>query len=155
MSPTPSRVNNADNWTQVIITPAMTAGHMGTSGNVFGSDAGHGWLVQGRVLANGGTYIGWARNLPEFESIPNPASHTRVNCNELWSSIVTKKYTASDGKMNPLNLQMLYFAITDRMNQNPGATKAVQAVRNVEFVVYQDSYFTTNRKFADIVLPIT
>lgn len=155
MSPAPSRVNNADNWPQAIMTLAMMTGHIGTPGNVFGSDAGHGWLVQGRALLNGGTYIGWARNFPEFEPIPNPTAHTRVNCNELWNTIITKKYTASDGTKKDINLQMLYFARTGRMNQNPGAVKAIQAVRSVEFVVSQDSYFTTNCKFADLVLPIT
>lgn len=155
MSPAPARINNGDNWPQAIMTLGAMTGHLGSSGNMVGSDGGHGWLVEGDQLVKGGTWIGRPTNFPDVDPVPNPLAEVRMNRNEVWDAIMTGKYTVGKGETRDINVQMLYFAKVERINQAAGTVKAIQAFRNVEFVVVQDMFLTPSAKFADLVLPIT
>jgi len=153
-SPAPARVNNAQSWPQAIMTLAFMTGHLGTPGNCVGSDAGHAWLMEGKALVEGGTWIGRPADFPDQPRIVNPVK-TVVNRNELWDAILTGKYTAGKDDIRDINIQMLYFGKASRLNQTAGAVKGIQAFRKVEFVVSQDMFMTPHCSFSDLVLPIT
>ena len=155
MASSAARINNADSYPQAIMTFGFMTGHIGTTGNCVGSDGGHGWLVEGKQLVTGGTWIGRPTNFPDVAPVPNPIAHIRVNRMEIWDAILNKKYTAGKGNMQDINLQMIYLTKVERIGQTPGAVKAIQAFRAVEFVVCQDLYLNSSCKFADLVLPVT
>jgi anaerobic dimethyl sulfoxide reductase subunit A len=154
MSPAPARVNNADSWPQLIMTFGAMTGHIGTTGNVVGSDGGHSWLTEGPQLVRGGTWLARPSNFSKAEKIENPIN-PRVNRTQLWDAILNGKYRLATGKDKDCNFQMIYFAKAERMGQLPGAAKAIEAVRKVEFVACNESYLTTCAKFADLLLPVT
>ena len=63
--------------------------------------------------------------------------------------------TVGKGKVNDIDIHMIYIAKAERMGQTSGSVKAIEAFRKVDLVVVQDLYLTSSAKFADIVLPIT
>src|SRR5690606_41747924 len=105
-SPAPARVNTAQSWPQVITALGCMTGHYGTPGNCVGSDAGPAWLMEGKALVEGGTWIGRPADFPDQPRIVNPVK-TVVNRNELWDAILTGKYTAGKDDIRDINIQML------------------------------------------------
>lgn len=154
MSPAPARVNNADSWPQAITTFGAMTGHMGKSGSMVGSDGGHAWLAGGPPIVYGGTWIGRPSNFPKAPPVRNPID-IRINRNQVWEAVLTGKYTAGKDKQADINIQMLHFAKTERINQVAGSVKAIEAFRKVEFVAVQEHFLTSTAKYADLVLPAT
>ncbi len=155
MSSSAARFNNADSYPQAIMTLGFMTGHIGTPGNCVGSDGGHGWLVEGKQLVTGGTWIGRPTNFPDVPPVPNPIADVRVNRMEIWDAILNKKYVAGKDNVRDINIQMIYLTKVERIGQTPGAVKAIKAFREVEFVVCQDLYLNSSCKYSDLVLPVT
>jgi len=169
MSPAPARTTNGDSFTQAMMTLGAMTGHIGKSGSMVGSDFGHHWLTEGKSLAIGGNIQGdptWFTPGGK-EWIHNPIGgtggmynrpekpFTRINNNELWSAILTGKYTAGIDDIRDCNIQLIYNVHDNHLNQAPGTMKGIEAFRNVEFVVTQNLVLATPAKYSDIVLPVT
>lgn len=155
MSSSAARINNADSYPQAIMTLGFMTGHIGTPGNCVGSDGGHGWLVEGKQLVKGGTWIGRPTNFPDAAPVKNPIGTTKINRMEVWDAILSGKYKAGKNDVRDINIQMIYLAKAERIGQTPGSVKAIEAFRKVEFVACQDLYLNSSCKFADLVLPVT
>ena len=108
MASSAARINNADSYPQAIMTFGFMTGHIGTTGNCVGSDGGHGWLVEGKQLVTGGTWIGRPTNFPDVAPVPNPIAHIRANRIEIWDAILNKKSTAGKCNIPDITLQMIY-----------------------------------------------
>ena len=178
MSPAPSRTTNGCASPQTILALGAMCGCIGKPGCMTGSDAGHTWLMEGIDLVVGGNIQGdptWftpgAKEMLEnpiggvspsrFTGAPNgmytrpQAPYTRINVNELWTSVLEGTYTAGKDDVRPCKTQMFYHTHSNLMNQTPGTMLAIEAHRAVEFVVTQNIVMTTTAKYSDIVLPIT
>lgn len=169
MSPAPARTTNGDSWPQAVMTLGAMTGHIGKSGSMIGSDGGHTWEKEAYTLVVGGNILGEpAFFMPGVkEWITNPIGGTsgmynrpldpykRINNNEMWSSILTGKYTAGEGDIRECNIQMIWNVHSNHLNQAPGVLKGIEAFRKVEFVLTQNFVMTTSAKYSDIVLPIT
>jgi len=169
MSPAPARNTRADSWPQAVLALGAMTGHIGTTGNMTGSDAGHHWLMEGRSMVRGGTILGDPTPFTPggMQHIPNPLGgpggmyerpvdpYIRINNNELWSAVLTGKYTAGYEDIRDIDIQMIYHVHSNHINQAPGTMQAIEAHRRVEFVVTQNYVPTSTAKYSDIVLPIT
>ncbi|MCL1798903.1 MAG: molybdopterin-dependent oxidoreductase [Eggerthellaceae bacterium] len=178
MSPAPSRTTNGHTLPQAILALGAMAGCIGKPGCMTGSDAGHTWLMEGKTLAFGGNIQGdptWftpgGKDMIEnpiggispsrFTNTPNGMytrplpPFTRINVNEIWTSVLEGTYKAGKDDDRECPIQMYYHTHSNLMNQTPGTMKAIEAHRKVEFVVTQNIVMTTTAKYSDIVLPIT
>lgn len=169
MSPAPARNTRADSWPQAIMALGAMTGHIGTTGRMTGSDTGHHWLVEGPPLVRGGTIQGdptpWTPG--GMKQIVNPldggqgmydhpkGSRVRINNNELWEAVLTGKYTAGYQDIRDINIQMIYHVHSNHLNQNPGTMRAIEAHRQVEFVVTHNYVPTSTARYSDIILPVT
>ena len=169
MSPAPARNTRADSWPQAIMCLGAMTGHIGTTGNMTGSDAGHHWLMEGPPMVRGGMILGDPSIFSPgtFKHIENKlagpggmyerprAPHVRLNNNELWEATLTGKYTVGYEDQRDIDIQMIYHIHSNHLNQAPGTMKAIEAHRKVEFVVTQNYVPTSTAQYSDIVLPIT
>jgi anaerobic dimethyl sulfoxide reductase subunit A len=169
MSPAPARNTRADSWPQTIMTLGAMTGHIGTTGNMTGSDAGHHWLMEGPPLVKGGTILGDPSIFSSgtMPHIPNQLGgpggmytqpkdpYIRLNNNELWEATLSGKYTAGYQDEREIDIQMIYHVHSNHINQAPGTMKAIEAHRKVEFVVTQNYVPTSTALYSDFVLPIT
>ena len=141
-----TRINNGSSTSQAFITLAAMTGNLGIQG------AGTGLSCHNRagnagpaLVAAGGTGV---------KAIVNPVT-TNINYNQVWESVLTKKYIAAKDDVRDINIQMIYHGGSMTTNQTTGLTKAIAAHRAVEFVVTQGHFFNTDARYSDIVLPIT
>lgn len=178
MSPAPTRTTNGTSLPQITLALGAMAGCIGKSGCMTGSDSGHFWLMEGPDLVSGGTIQGdptWF-TAGGKEMIENPVGglspsrftgapngmytrplppYTRINVNELWTSVVDGTYTAGKDDVRECKTQMFYHVHSNLLNQAPGVMTAIEAHRKVEFVVTQNIVMTSTAQYSDIVLPIT
>ncbi|MEG2262557.1 MAG: molybdopterin-dependent oxidoreductase [Raoultibacter sp.] len=178
MAPAPARTTNGCAWPQTIMALGAMAGCIGKPGCMTGSDKGHTWQVGGPSLVLGGGVLGdYAWFTPggmkmvenpiggispsRFTGAPNGMysrplpPYYRINVNELWTSVLTGKFTAGKDDVRECKTKMYYHTHSNLMNQAPGVMKAIEAHRKVEFVVTQNIVMTTTAKYSDIVLPVT
>jgi anaerobic dimethyl sulfoxide reductase subunit A len=178
MAPAPGRTTNASALPQTILAFGAMCGGIGKSGCVTGSDAGHTWLMEGKGLVLGGNIQGepsWTtaggkemlvnpisgNSLSRFTQTPDgmytrpTQGYTRINNNEMWTSILNGTYTVGKGDIRPCPTKMLWHTHSNCMNQAPGTMLAIDAHRKLEFVVCQNMVMATPAVYADIVLPVT
>lgn len=142
----PARVRNADSWPQMFMTFGAMTGHMGESGRMTGVSCHYHTSNGGPVLVRaGGTGV---------PGITNPVKDS-INDNDMWDAVLHGKYTASYGKVEEINIQMIYHGGGATLQTRDGMTKGIAAHRKVEFVVSQSHFLSTNSLYADVVLPAT
>jgi anaerobic dimethyl sulfoxide reductase subunit A len=96
-------------------------------------------------------------NQPSFPG-PDPAKTDWYGMvwDEVWDAIVTGKYTATvRGKVDCDIKLISHLGLGAALNQTPSLNRGIEAHRKVEFVVTSTSYYTTNAKYSDVVLPVT
>jgi len=172
-SPAPARANNADHLPQAILSFGAMTGHMGKSGSQVGHDWGHTQLSQGNPLVTGGWFLDLT--YVRGERRENPLSSGfygyfgsfwrnerfedddvyLINFNELWHAVNVGECTVGYNKKRPLNIQCYISSNNNKMNQFPGSTEAISALRKMEFVMCQNLVFNPSAEYADIVLPVT
>jgi anaerobic dimethyl sulfoxide reductase subunit A len=169
MSPAPARNTRADSFPQAILALGAMTGHLGTTGNMVGSDAGHHWLMEGEPLLRGGTNLGdptpfTPGGMPDIDNpLGGPGGmyqrprdpYVRINNNELWSAVLNGRYTAGHEDVRKIDIRMIYHVHANHLNQAPGTMQGIEAHRKVDFVVTQNYAPTTTARYSDIVLPIT
>lgn len=179
MAPAPARTTNGQSWPQTILALGAMCGCIGKPGCMVGSDAGHSWeseadkplVLGGNVLGDIAWFTPGGREMIEnpiggispsrFHGAPNGMytrplpPYTRINVNELWTSVLERKYTAGKDDIRECKTQMYWHVHSNLMNQAPGTMLAIEAHREVEFVLTQNLHMTTAAKYSDIVLPIT
>ena len=156
----PARVNNSDSWPQAFMTLGCMTGHIGESGRMTGISA-H------RAAGNGGPPLVFAGNTGLVE-IPNPVGAgsnyvtgrpDRGICipgNQLWNAILTGEYTAGKGKMQKVDIRLMYHGgITNMLASREGQKKGIDAVRKLDFMVTHSQFLSTTALYSDIVLPVT
>lgn len=178
MAPAPTRTTNGCSFPQAILALGAMCGCIGKEGCMVGSDKGHSWQMEGPSLVAGGSVLGdnaWftpgGKEMLEnpiggispskFTGAPDGmytrplAPYTRINNNELWTSVLFGTYTAGKDDLRECKTKMFYHTHENLMNQAPGVMLAIKAHRAVEFVVTQNLVMTTTAKYSDIVLPVT
>lgn len=174
MGPAPARVSNSDSWPQIVLAFGAMTGHIGKSGSMVGYDAGHTMMSQGPNLVRGGWFL-TSNNFGRAEKIPNPLSGPPrsffgtfqrpsyldddgvylINRNETWDAVLDGKFQAGYQKTRDVNIQLIYHEHGDKVNQFPGAMKAIEAHRKVEFVVSHSFFYNPKSQYADVILPVT
>jgi anaerobic dimethyl sulfoxide reductase subunit A len=75
---------------------------------------------------------------------------------EAWDAVITGKYTATiRGKLDCDIRLISHLGLGAALNQSTNLVRGIEAHRKVEFVVTSSSFFTTNAKYSDVVLPVT
>lgn len=143
----PARANNADSWPQAFMTLGCMTGHIGQPGRMTG-------ISSHRNAANSGPSLVMAGD-DGMMFASNPLAHSTVNQNELWDAVLSGKYTAGQGAINDINIQMIYHSCHSYLNQKPGLLKGIEAHRKVEFVAAQNYVLNPSAQYADLVLPVT
>lgn len=141
-----SRTNRGEQVAHAFLTLACMTGNLGIPG------AGTGLSVHNRAGNAGPSLV--SAGSTGLKSIENPVD-VRLNQNEMWTAILTGKYTAGKDDIRDVNIQLIYYDARSSLNQKMGMTKGIEAHRQVEFVVTQNFVLNTNAKYSDIVLPVT
>lgn len=172
-SPAPARANNADCLPQAILSFGAMTGHMGKSGSQVGHDWGHTMLSQGTPLVAGGWFLdlayvrgkrrenplasgfyGYFGSFWRNDRFENPDVFL-INFNELWHAVNVGECTVGYKKKRPLDIRCYISANNNKINQFPGSTEAISAMRKMDFVLCQNMVFNASAQYADIVLPVT
>ncbi|MBE3598444.1 MAG: molybdopterin-dependent oxidoreductase [Limnochordaceae bacterium] len=142
----PARIHNGDSWPQMFMTLGCMTGHIGQPGRMTGvschNRAGNG----GPPLVKPGS-----AGLPR---VNNPIDDN-INDNEIWSAILTGKYTAGLGDIRDIDIQLIYHGGNAILQTRDGMVKGIEAHRKVEFVVSHAQFLTTNARYSDVILPVT
>lgn len=142
-----SRTHRAEQTAQAFITLACMTGNIGIPG------AGTGLSCHNRAGNAGPSLIKAGAN--GVAAIKNPVT-IKINQNEIWSSVLTGKYTNGKNDVKDVDIRCIYYDAVSLLNQKMGLTKGIEAHRTkLEFVVTQAFSLNTQAKFSDIVLPVT
>lgn len=142
-----SRTHRAEQTAQAFITLACMTGNIGIPG------AGTGLSCHNRA-GNAGPALVKPGNAG-VPAVKNPVK-IKINQNEIWSSVLTGKYTNGKDDIRDVDIRCIYYDAVSLLNQKMGATKGIEAHRTkLEFVVTQAFSLNTQAKFSDIVLPVT
>ena len=86
----------------------------------------------------------------------DPDKYYGVAMVEMWDAIVNGEFTNFGHGKEPIDIRMIWkIGEGGRLNQDPSFNRGVEAFRKVEFVVASDLWFTSDCRYADIVLPST
>ncbi|MFC2003742.1 molybdopterin-dependent oxidoreductase [Chloroflexota bacterium] len=89
-------------------------------------------------------------SFPSYEKFrPGHTNSMRINRHHLADAMIKGK--AGDHRENH---KFLYMTKVNYVGQETNVNRAVQALRNMEFIVVHEQFMTATARFADIVLPI-
>jgi anaerobic dimethyl sulfoxide reductase subunit A len=143
----PARINNGEHLPHAMLTLGFVTGNYGVPGASVSPN-----------MHNRSTYAGPLLVKPGPNGIPkilNPLSKVRINNGEMWDAVITGKYTAGEGQIKDINIQMICHGFGSALNQRSGSTRGIEAHRKVEFVVTQNYVLNTDARYSDVVLPVT
>lgn len=142
----PARINNGEHLPHAMMTLAFMTGNVGVPGAGVSPN-----------MHNRSTYPGPTLVKPGSNGLPviNNPLKSKINSGEMWDAVLKGKYTESKGKPKDIDIQMIWVWFGHNLNQRAGTTRGIEAHRNVEFVVSQNLFLTTDARYADVVLPVT
>ncbi len=145
----PARTHNSDSMPQMFMTLGAMGGHMGLSGHMTGVSCHFGAGNGGKYLiGSGSTGISYNREVIAGKS---QGTLTR-GC--MWDAILNGEFN-NKGTMTPIDFKMIYHGGTNCYLQTmPGMKKGIEVHRKMEFVVTQTTFFNTDAKYSDIILPV-
>ena len=158
----PSRTYSGEQFCQTFLTVGWMTGNVGLPGAMVG-DVQHSNASYGgpNLVKSGGTGLKGIPN-PVFNQPtwfgPDPANTEwqGIVWDEAWDAVVTGKYTASiRGKVDCDIRLISHLGLGAALNQGTNLMRGIEAHRKVEFVVTGSSFYTTNAKYSDVVLPVT
>ncbi|MCE7792929.1 molybdopterin-dependent oxidoreductase [Salipaludibacillus sp. CUR1] len=143
----PARIKNSDSWPQMFMTFGAMTGHMAQPGRMTGVSCHFGTGNGGpRLVMGGGNGVPPA----EENDVPDSLVHA-----EMWDAILKGEYTAGYNDKRDIDIQMIYHGMGATLQTRDGQSKGIDVHKNVEFVVTNGHFITTNAKYSDIVLPAT
>ncbi|HWI52689.1 MAG TPA: molybdopterin-dependent oxidoreductase [Symbiobacteriaceae bacterium] len=142
-----ARINNGEHLPHAMMTVTFMTGNVGIPGSGVSPNMHNRSTYAGPNLVSAGS-----AGVP---NIPNPIAKVQINNCELWSAVLTGKYTDGPGPKKDINIQMIAHGSANDLNQRAGLAKGIQAHRKVEFVLTQNLFLTTTARYADLVLPVT
>ncbi len=149
------RVNNSDNFPQLLMTVGAMTGHMGKPGHMTGScshiTAGnHGY----RLVTPGSDGLDW---------VENPVNDY-INDSQTWDAILGRPYNytgyGSHGvewkpcQTRTADIRMIFHGSGNRLESLPHMRKGIEAHRSVEFVVSAATVMSMGARYSDIILPV-
>ncbi|MDR0500895.1 MAG: molybdopterin-dependent oxidoreductase [Coriobacteriales bacterium] len=154
---------------QVFYTLALMHGNLGAPGN-YASWAGLHDGFGGSYVIAGDSSDGFKKNPanplkpPQLVTSPNPAEWAKnfkdwdqMEYSEAWESLLAGEYGRDswpEGK-KPVDVHMIYTGgYQNQLNSVPNCNKAIQAWRDVDFILAANPFFCASARYADIVLPI-
>ncbi|MBI5349804.1 MAG: molybdopterin-dependent oxidoreductase [Chloroflexi bacterium] len=158
----PARTYLGEQFAQAFLTVGWMTGNVGLPGAMV-SDNQHSRGSYGgpALVRSGGTGVAAVPN-PLFNQPtyfgPDPANKEWYGMvwDEVWDAVMTGKYTASvRGKLDCDIKLISHLGLGAALNQSTNLLRGIEAHRKVEFVVTSSSFFTTNAKYSDVVLPVT
>jgi anaerobic dimethyl sulfoxide reductase subunit A len=161
-SSAPARTYLGEQFAQAFLTVGWMTGNVGLPGAMVG-DSQHSTRSYGgsSLVRSGGTGAPSVPN-PLFNQPtyfgPDPANKDWYGMvwDEVWDAVVTGKYTASvRGKLDCDIKMISHLGLGAALNQATNLVRGIEAHRKVEFVVTSSSFYTTNAKYSDVVLPVT
>lgn len=161
-SAAPSRSYRGEQFCQAFLTVGWMTGNVGLAGATV-SDTMHSARSYGgaSLVRSGGTGMEGIPN-PLFSQPtyfgPDPANTEwyGIVWDEAWDAVITGKYTASvRGKLDCDIKLISHIGLGAALNQSTNLNRGIEAHRKVEFVVTSTSFYTTNAKYSDVVLPVT
>ncbi|AOM83570.1 molybdopterin-dependent oxidoreductase [Salisediminibacterium beveridgei] len=143
----PARIKNSDSWPQMFMTFGAMTGHMAKPGRMTGVSCHFGTGNGGhRLVMGGGSGVPGGAENEVGESIVHA---------EMWKAIQNGEYTAGYNDKRDINIQMIYHGMGATLQTRDGQSYGIDVHKNVEFVVTNGHFITTNAKYSDIVLPAT
>ena len=150
----PARTNDSDHFSILYMTIGFMGNHIGRPGQCTGV-AYHNTVgsCSQAIFNSGGAGT---------SAVPNPITAV-INDWELWDAILTGTFNDTGASMTggcgPQNIKsadihMLAMVSSSSMNTTPNSTRAVEAVRSLDFVFATARSFTVQAQHADIVLPV-
>ena len=161
-SSAPARTYLGEQFVQAFLTVGWMTGNVGLPGAMVG-DSQHSTRSYGgpSLVRSGGTGMPNIPN-PLFNQPtyfgPDPANKEWYGMvwDEVWDAVITGKYTASvRGKLDCDIKMISHLGLGAALNQSTNLMRGIEAHRKVEFVVTASSFYTTNAKYSDVVLPVT
>lgn len=158
----PSRTYNGEQFCQTFLTVGWMTGNVGLPGAMV-SDNQHSTSSYGgpNLVRAGGKGVKSVAN-PLFSQPtwfgPDPSNTEWYGFvwDETWDAVVTGKYTASIRGKQDCDIKLIsHLGLGAALNQGTNLMRGIEAHRKVEFVVTSSSFYTTNAKYSDIVLPVT
>ena len=165
-SQAPARTDNGATFVQAFYTIGWMCGACGRPGAEVSAGAGGYVGFGGPALVEAGDRgVTWPVN-PICEQPRgagqlaagnyDPDKYYGIAMAEMWDAVVEGEFTNFGHGKEPIDIRMLWkIGEGGRINQNPAFNRAVEAYRAVEFVVASDLWFTSDCRYADIVLPST
>ncbi len=155
----PARTHNSDSMPQMFMTLGAMGGHMGQSGHMTGVSCHFGAGNGGKYLVGAGsTKIGSNPVLSHTMKDPVEGKAVRQGTlaqAEMWDAICRGNYVQNGKGSIDIDIKMIYHGGTNAHLQTmPGMTKGIEAHRKMEFVVTQTTFFNTDAKYSDIILPV-
>ncbi|GEL09203.1 molybdopterin-dependent oxidoreductase [Salisediminibacterium halotolerans] len=143
----PARIKNSDSWPQMFMTFGAMTGNMAEPGKMTGVSCHFG-------TGNGGPRLVYAGASGVPAGAENPVEDSLAHA-EMWDAILQGKYTAGEDDVRDIDIKMIYHGNNAALQTRDGQTKGIDAHREMEFVVTNGHFITTNAKYSDIVLPAT
>lgn len=150
-----ARNHNAEDVPQLFMTLGAMGGHFGKSGHACGS-------TYHAQAANGGpSLVSAGENGLEAIKV---SVDDRILGPVLWQSILEGKYryigdfygnTFVEGEDRDIDIHVIYYEQSARLQTSPGLIKGIEAHRSVDFVFCNAQFLTTQARYSDIVLPVT
>jgi anaerobic dimethyl sulfoxide reductase subunit A len=81
---------------------------------------------------------------------PQLRSATGVNLSHIWDALLH----GTEGGY-PAEIQLLYVACANPLNQYPNVNKGLRALQQPGFIVVHEQFLTPTARFADVVLPVS
>src|SRR5690606_42017051 len=122
---------------QTVMATGWITGNFGQPGRVARGSCPSRAGNRGPALVSAGS-----AGLP---SIRNPIDDN-TNDTEIWSAILTGKYTAGHQDIRDINIQLIYHGGNAVLQTRDGMIKGIEAHRKVEFVVSHAQFLTTNAR---------
>ena len=148
----PARTHNSDSMPQMFMALGAMGGHMGLSGHMTGVSCHYGASNGGKNLVGSGS-----AGTSSTKGIFSNTVREVMSQSEMWDAILKGWYTNGPGEENrkEIDIKLIYHGGTNaHMQTMPGTNEAIEAMRKVEFVVTQTTFFNTDAKYSDVVLPV-
>ena len=147
----PGRANNSEGLSQIMMIVGAMGGHFGQSGHAMGAS------IRDMLLNNTKPIV--KQGYAPYPYIENPVDDVIYDPYQ-WNTILDKKYVFTGyndllpAEEREIDIKCIYNYSLNLMHRSEDMMAAVEACRQMEFIVTHAMDFNTNSQYSDIVLPL-
>ncbi len=165
-----ARCNGAEDLPQAYMTIACMGGHYGkpghACGNIYVDRQGPAGVQIISTGDDGSGDIELAQLAPLYDpdKLPSVEEGDCVGGMQIWDAILEGKYTSNgscwagvftEPQEHECDIRVIYAARDGSARSVPNGTKAAEAMRKLDFILYQHFIPTPSAPYADIIFPVT